>query len=199
MYAQTEPGASRRSIANFIVDLEAAGIEKLPPYRLTGGAAIGASGVRLNRVKVPDRDLFAPPGQAFKSALKSISGARTYVAAMACAVVETALELPLVGCRTPELWATVLDHQGLRWSLVDVPANLEAASLLTLQAAHVVAPGNDAQVEAALAKKFSAEMATRNVTACMQAMGAVGLFPQNGYDRLLTSSRIVAYVDGTTK
>ena len=57
----------------------------------------------------------------------------------------------------------------------------------------------DAQVEAALAKKFSAEMATRSVTACMQAMGAVGLFPQNGYDRLLTSARIVAYVDGTTE
>jgi alkylation response protein AidB-like acyl-CoA dehydrogenase len=33
----------------------------------------------------------------------------------------------------------------------------------------------------------------------MQAMGAVGLFPQNGYDRLLTSARIVANVDGTTE
>ena len=200
MYAQTEPGAGGRGIASFIVDLEAPGIEKLPPYRLTGGAAIGASGVRLNRVKVRDRDLFAPPGQAFKSALKSISGARTYVAAMACAVVETALRTAVAyAAERQSFGRPVLDHQGLRWSLVDVAANLEAARLLTLQAAHVVARGNDAQVEAALAKKFCAEMATRSVTACMQAMGAVGLFPQNGYDRLLTSARIVAYVDGTTE
>ena len=33
----------------------------------------------------------------------------------------------------------------------------------------------------------------------MQAMGAVGLFPQYGYDRLLTSARISAYVAGTTE
>ena len=30
-------------------------------------------------------------------------------------------------------------------------------------------------------------------------MGAVGLFPRYGYDRLLTSARISAYVDGTTE
>ena len=83
--------------------------------------------------------------------------------------------------------------------MVDVAARLEAARLLTLQAAHVVARDLDAQVEAALAKKFSAEIATQSVTACMQAMGAVGLFPRYGYDRLLTSARISAYVDGTTE
>jgi alkylation response protein AidB-like acyl-CoA dehydrogenase len=49
-----------------------------------------------------------------------------------------------------------------------------------------VARDLDAQVEAALAKKFSAEIATQCVTACMQAMGAVGLFPQYGYDRCTT-------------
>jgi alkylation response protein AidB-like acyl-CoA dehydrogenase len=119
---------------------------------------------------------------------------------MACAVVETALRTAVAyAAERQSFGRPVLDHQGLRWGLVDVAANLEAARLLTLQAAHVVARGNDAQVEAALAKKFSAEMATRSVTACMQAMGAVGLFPQNGYDRLLTSARIVAYVDGTTE
>jgi alkylation response protein AidB-like acyl-CoA dehydrogenase len=91
LYAQTEPGSGGNGIASFIVDLEAPGIDKSPPYQLTGGAAIGASAIRLNRVKVCDRDLFAPPGQAFKRALKGISGARTYVAAMTCAVVETAL------------------------------------------------------------------------------------------------------------
>jgi alkylation response protein AidB-like acyl-CoA dehydrogenase len=200
MYAQTEPGSGGNGIASFIVDLEAPGIDKSPPYQLTGGAAIGASAIRLNRVKVCDRDLFAPPGQAFKRALKGISGARTYVAAMTCAVVERALRTAVdYAVERESFGRPLIDHQGLRWSLVDVATRLEAARLLTLQAAHVVARDLDAQVEAALAKKFSAEIATQSVTACMQAMGAVGLFPQYGYDRLLTSARISAYVDGTTE
>ena len=122
---------------------------------------------------------------------------------MACAVVETALKIAVAyAAERQSFGRPVLDHQGLRWSLVDVAANLEAARLLTLQAAHVVARGNDAQVEAALAKKFSAEMATRSVTACMQAMGAVGLFPQNGYDRLLdigTHRGLCRWHDGDAK
>ena len=90
MYAQTEPGAGGKGIASFIVDLQTAGIEKFPTYDLIGGAAIGACGIRLRGVRVADRDLFAPPGHAFKRALQGISATRVYVSAMACAVVETA-------------------------------------------------------------------------------------------------------------
>ena len=70
---------------------------------------------------------------------------------------------------------------------------------MTFQGAHAVARGGDAQVEAPLAKKFSAELAARGVIACMQAMGAVGLLPHYGFGRLMTSARIAAYVDGTTE
>ena len=199
MYAQTEPGAGGKGIASFIVDLQTAGIEKLAAYDLIGGAAIGTCGIRLRRVRVADRDLFAPPGQAFKRALHSISAARVYVSAMACAVVETLRTAVAYAAERQSFGRPLLDHQGLRWSLVDVAADLEAARLLALQGAHAVARGVDAQVEAALAKKVSAEMAARSVIACMQSMGAVGLFPHYGFGRLMTSARIAAYVDGTTE
>ena len=72
MYAQTEPGAGGKGIASFIVDLQTAGIEKFPAYDLIGGAAIAACAIRLRGVRVADRDLFAPPGHAFKRALQGI-------------------------------------------------------------------------------------------------------------------------------
>jgi len=149
---------------------------------------------------VPERDLFAPPGQAFEVALRSVSAARVHVSSMACAVVETALSTA-VACAAERLsfGRPPLDHQGLRRGVVDVAADLEAARLLTLQGAYAIARGEDAQIEAAPAKKVSAEMAQRGVTACMQAMGAVGLLPRYGFDRLMTSARIAAYVDGTTE
>ena len=82
---------------------------------------------------------------------------------------------------------------------MDVAADLEAARLLTYRAVDVIAAGNDAQVEAAFAKKVAAEMATRSIAACMQAMGAEGLRTDHPLARHLASARIAAYVDGTTE
>ena len=122
-------------------------------------------------MRVADCDLFASP--AFKRALRSITAARVIVSAMTSAVVETTLKTAVVyAAERRSFGRPLLDHQGLRWSLVDVAADMEAARLLTVQAADVVSRGEDAQLEAAVAKKFSAEMAARRVATCMQAMGA---------------------------
>jgi alkylation response protein AidB-like acyl-CoA dehydrogenase len=200
MYAQTEPGAGAAGIASFLVDLHAPGVTRLPPYDLIGGAAFGAAGIRLEGVRVPDVDLFAPPGQAFKRALRGITGARVHVAAMVCATVETALRTAVdYAASRHSFGKPLLKHQGLRWQLADVATELEAARLLTYRAVHIIAGGGDAQVEAAFAKKYAAEMATRSVAACMQAMGAAGLRPDHGLGRHMASARIAAYVDGTTE
>ena len=200
MYAQTEPGSGAAGIASFLVDLHAPGVTRLPPAALIGGAAIGACGIRLEGVHVPDTDLFAPPGQAFKRALRSITGARTHVAAMICATVETALRTAVdYGEQRRSFGRKLLQHQGLRWQLANVATELEAARALTHRAVHSFAGGGDPQIEAAIAKKYAAEMATRSVAACMQAMGAEGLRPEHGLGRHMASARIAAYVDGTTE
>ena len=200
MYAQTDPGSGNKGIASFLVDLHAPGIEMLPADEVIGGAAIGAASVRLNDVNIPDAELFAPPGTAFKRGLSGLTAARVHVAAMVCATVQTALRTAVDYAATRHAFGRrLLDHQGLRWQLVDVATELEAARLLAYRAAHIVAAGGDAQVEAAFAKKYAAEMATQGIAACMQAMGAEGLRPRHGMGRHLMSARIAAYVDGTTE
>jgi alkylation response protein AidB-like acyl-CoA dehydrogenase len=200
LYAQTEPGSGNKGIASFIVELGAPGVERLPPDALIGGGAIGAAGIRLAGVFVPDENLFAPPGAAFKRALRGITAARVHVAAMACATVETALRTAVDHAgRRHAFGKPLLEHQGLRWQLADIATDLEAARALTWRAARVIAAGGDAQIEAAFAKKFAAEMATRSIAACMQAMGAEGLRPRHALGRHLACARIAAYVDGTTE
>ena len=200
LYAQTDPAAGHRGIASFIVDLHAPGIERLAPERLMGGSAIGACGIRLTNVALHDDDLFAPPGEAFKRGLRGITGARIHVAAMINATVEACLRLAVRHARTRQTFGQpLIRHQGLRWQLVDVAAALEASRLLVDRAAGLVEAGEDAQFEAALAKKHAAEMATEAVAACMQAMGAEGLRADHPLGRHLAAARIAAYVDGTTE
>ena len=200
LYAQTEPGSGSRGIASFLVDLHAAGVTRQPAEELAGGGAIGACSVRLDAVFVPGTDLFAAPGQAFKRGLTSITGARVHVAAMVCATVEAALRLAVAHAgRRHSFGRPLLAHQGLRWQLADVATRLEAVRLLVDRAAGLVETGADAQVEAAMAKKASAEMAGPAVAACMQAMGAEGLRIAHPFGRHLVAARIAAFVDGTTE
>ena len=200
VYAQTEPGAGAAGIASFLVDLRGAGVARAPAYELCGGHAMGAAEIRLRDVFVPDGDLFAPAGRAFKSALRTVSAARTHVAAMACGIVADALERAVGYAHERRSFnRPLIEHQGLRWDLADVATELEAARGLACRAAHLVARGADATLAAAQAKRYAADMAVRAVSACMQAMGAIGLRADEPFGRHLAAARIACYVDGTTE
>ena len=199
-YAKTDVAPGSDGIAAFLVDAGAPGFERLPPYALMGGHAIGAGGFRLTEYRADEHALFYPPGQAFKRALTSINGARTYVAAMCCGMVAESLHIALAyTTRRQAFGRRLIDHQGLRWALADVATELEAARLLTWRAADLVQRGTDAVLAAAQAKKFAVEMAQRRLGQCMQAMGAEGLRESHPIGRHIGSARIAGYVDGTTE
>ena len=165
-YAQTEPGSRGRGIASFLVDGTRPGFERLPPYELAGGHLIGTGGFRLDGYIAPADDLIGPPGQAFIAAMSSVNGARSYVAAMCCAMVEATLAGAVrYGTEREAFGKPILGHQGLAWKLAGVQNRLEAAQLLTGRAIDAVTESqrtgdaSGAILPAAHAKKFATETA----------------------------------------
>ncbi len=200
VYAQTEAGSGATGIASFIADLRGPGVSRQPAYDLIGGHAIGAAEIAFSDAFVSDEDLLVPAGAAFKRALKTVSAARTHVAAMACGVVANSLERAIEYAHQRRAFGRALiDHQGLRWTLADVATELEAARGLTNRAAQLIERGEDATLAAAQAKRYAGDMAVRSVSACMQTMGAIGLSADEPFGRHLISARISCYVDGTTE
>jgi alkylation response protein AidB-like acyl-CoA dehydrogenase len=199
-YAQTDPAARARGIACFLVDGTRPGFERLAPFALMGGHAIGTGGFRLVDHFVPDDDVLYPPGVAFKAALGGINGARAYVAAMCCGMLEAALACAVrYGAERRSFGARLIDHQGIRWKLAQVANDLEAARLLAYRAAGAIDAKEDALLPAAHAKKFASEMIVERLSDCMQAMGAAGLREDYPIGRHLALARIANYVDGSTE
>jgi len=91
----------------------------------------------------------------------------------------------------------VIDHQGVRWKLVDAATDLEAARLLAYRAARLIDEGADAVLPAAHAKKFATEIALKRIADCIQAMGANGLRADYPLARHLAGAKIAAYTDGS--
>jgi len=200
VYAQTDPAAGSKGIAAFVVDAAQAGFERGPAYAMSGAHALGAAGFRLSNYFAADDALFYAPGAAFKTALTSITGARIYVAAMCCGMVEEALQLALARTRERSSFgAPLLTRQGLRWMLADIATDLDAARLLTYRATRLLEAEEDAVLAAAHAKKFATRMAERRLPECMQMFGAEGLLQAHPIARHIAAARVAHYTDGTTE
>jgi alkylation response protein AidB-like acyl-CoA dehydrogenase len=198
VYAQSDKAQGYRGIVCLAVEADRPGFQRDKPFELHGGHAIGVGGFRLVDYIAPDEALLQPPGQAFKSALGGINGARAYVAAMCCGMLQASLETAVRYTQRRQTFGQpVIEHQGVRWRLVDAATDLEAARLLAYRAARLIDEGGDAVLAAAHAKKFATEMALRHIADCIQAMGANGLRAEYPLARHLACAKIAAYTDGS--
>jgi alkylation response protein AidB-like acyl-CoA dehydrogenase len=197
-YAQTAPGERGKGIGCFLIEADRPGFVREAPFALHGGHAIGVGGFRLENYFVPDEATLQAPGAAFKTAMAGINGARAYVAAMCCGMLEESLATALhYTARRTTFGQPVYAHQGVRWKLVDAATDLEAMRLLTYRAAALIDGGGDAVMAAAHAKKFATEKTLPHIAGCMQAMGANGLRAEHPIARHLANARIAAYTDGS--
>jgi len=204
LYAQTEPGSGGRGIAGFLVDGRRAGFVRESAFALGGQHAIGTGGFRLEGYLASDEELLHPPGQAFKAALGSINGARTYIAAMCCGMVGEALRVVRdYGRRRSAFGQPLADHQGWRWRLAEAASELAACRLMVAQASTLIDAGRNAapetQLAAAQAKLLATRMADRQLPTLAQAMGAEGLREHHPFARHLTGARVAGFVDGSTE
>lgn len=200
VYAQTEPSSGARGIAAFIVDGTRAGFLRSAPMDTRASPSIDAGGFTLQAYRAAADEMLHPPGQAFKAALASINGARIYVAAMCCGMVDECLRVASThGLQRHTFGLPLHGHQGWRWSLADASIELAAARLLVEDAATRLDHGADAQTAAAQAKVFATRMAGRHIAALMHAMGAEGLRTEHPFLRHLSAAQVATLVDGSTE
>ncbi len=215
-YVQTEADAGRRGIASFLIDGTRPGFSRNEPYSMQASHVAGTGSFVLNGYEADEDDLLAPPGEAFAAALSSVNGARIYIAAMCDAMVRSALATAVeYGQCRKAFGRSILEHQGLAWSLADIANRLEASEALTAKAIDLYAASennggaqgtiqdqrdlNDVVLAAAHAKRFATELVEPGIAGCMQAMGAAGLSDEYPLYRSLAEARICSLVDGSTE
>ena len=200
VYVQAEPGSGARGIAAFVVDGTREGFLRDPAADTSAARGIDTGGFRLQGYRARADELLHPAGQAFKAALGSINGARTYVAAMCCGMVAECLRVAAdYGATRHSFGQPLQGHQGWRWSLADAAIDLQAARLLVEAAAARIDARQDAQTAAAQAKVFATRMAGRHIAALMHAMGAEGLRDAHPFLRHLAAAQVATLVDGSTE
>lgn len=200
VFAQCGDANDGSGIAAFLVDLRGPDVRRYPIESVFSQHSIGTGGFVLNDAAMPADHLLLPPGTAFKSILNEINGARAYVAAMCCGMLDAALEQTAAyGARRMTFGKPLSAHQSWRQTVAQAQTDLAAAQALATQAIHAIQTGEDAQRVAAEAKIFAVQTCQRHVPALLHAMGAEGLRPQYCHTRHLGAVQMAALTDGSTQ
>lgn len=199
VYAQTQVGSGVKGIAAFFIRADSPGFERVAVTTNSALSSMGIGGFRLTNVHCDSSHLLYQPGQAFIDIMGAINRARTYVAAMCCAMVFQALsDVSVYGHKRTVFGQSLDQYQGWRWQVAQAATALQAAELLVKDACVLIDKGGEVQTAAAQAKLFATNMAQTQLGILLHAMGAEGFLDRYAFLRHLTAAHTASLADGST-
>ena len=199
VYAKTDPEAGTRGISAFVVDRHTPGVDVAPAEKLMGIRGAPAHEVALDCF-VPAANRLGAEGSGFRTAMKVLDNSRLDVAATAIGIAEAALSAAVGWLKERRVGGEPLSsRQGLQWTIADMKTRLEAAWLLTLQAAAKRAAGEAFTQDASMAKLYASEMVAFVTDAALQMHGGYGFTREMPLERFVRDARILRIYEGSSE
>jgi len=199
VYAQTQVGSGVKGIAAFFIRADSSGFERVVVATNSALSSMGIGGFRLTNVYCDSSHMLYEPGKAFVDIMGAINRARTYVAAMCCAMVSQALtDVSVYGHKRTAFGQSLDQYQGWRWQIAQAATALQAAELLVREACDLIDKGGEVQTAAAQAKLYATSMAQTQLGSLLHAMGAEGFLDRYAFFRHLTAAHTASLADGST-
>ncbi len=200
LQAMTDPGAGSHGISSFIVETKWPGVRigrNEPKMGLNGSVT---NQIIFEDVEVPVANRLGDEGIGFKIAMKSLDGGRIGVASQAIGIAQGAYEASLRYARERTAFDQKLaEFQAIQFMLADMAMEIEAARLLTHQAAVLRDQGKNFTKSAAMAKLYASEMANRVTYKAIQIHGGYGYSQEYPVERYYREARVTTLYEGTSE
>jgi alkylation response protein AidB-like acyl-CoA dehydrogenase len=197
LLAETEKG-----VTIFAVDRDLPGIRtEIGEYSQTIGLRNGPHvDAYFEDVVVPNYCLIGEEGKGLKQAVITLNNSRTTAAAISVGIARAAYEQSLDWVSKRKAFdQQVIDFQGIQWMFADMLMQINAARLLTYQAASTHDSGNPAISESSQAKLFAGQMATKVCADAIQVCGAYGTTVNAPFGRYLRDAKAYEIAGGSNE
>ncbi|XP_030132441.4 short/branched chain specific acyl-CoA dehydrogenase, mitochondrial isoform X1 [Taeniopygia guttata] len=197
--ANTNPSSGYRGITCFVVDRNTEGLHVGKKEDKLGIRACSTCPVTFDNVKVPESNILGQVGQGYKYAIGMLNTGRIGIAAQMLGLAQGCFDrtIPYTKERV-QFGKSVFDFQGMQHQIAQVATQLEAARLLTYNAARLAEAGRPAIKEASMAKYFTAEVATLTTSKCIEWMGGVGFTKNYPIEKYYRDCKIGTIYEGTS-
>lgn len=200
LIAQSNPDKGYKGINAFLVEKEWKGIKLGPKENKMGIRGSDTHSIWFTDVKVPKVNRLGDEGFGFKLAMKILNGGRIGIAAQAVGIAAGALELSLRYSRERRAFGLpIFQHQGIQFKLSEMATSIEAARLLTYQAAFLKDSGKPYVKEGAMAKLFASKTAMEVTTEAVQIHGGYGYVKDYHVERMMRDAKITQIYEGTSE
>jgi alkylation response protein AidB-like acyl-CoA dehydrogenase len=199
--ARTNPEAPKqRGITAFVVEHGTPGFSASKHLLKLGCRASDTAELTLEDVRVSDAQRVGEIDQGFADTMRILDRGRISIAAMALGLGYGALDKATAYAKERKAFGKpIADFQAIQWMLADAKAELDAAALLTYRAAWIADQGRKHTEEAAMAKLFASEAATRACNSALQVHGGYGYVREFDVERHLRDVKLCEIGEGTSE
>jgi butyryl-CoA dehydrogenase len=150
--------------------------------------------------RIPADALVGDPGRGLSYILSALEVGRINIAARAVGVARAAFDAAIdYAQQRHTMGRPIADHQAIQMKLADMATKLEAARLLTRNAAELRQAGERVDVEAGMAKLFASETAFELATEAMRIHGGVGYTTELPVERYYRDAPLMLIGEGTNE
>ena len=200
VFASTDKSAGHRGLTGFIVPSDTEGLTVEKHLDKMGQRATDTSALAFQDVKVPAANRLGEEGQGFKIAMQTLDHTRPGTAAGAVGVARAAFDHAVEYARERvQFGQPIAMNQGVNFLVADMAAEIEAARLLTWQAAWMLDQGQRATLQSSYAKRFAADTAMKVTTDAVQIFGGYGYMKEYPVEKLMRDAKLFQIYEGTSQ
>ena len=194
-----DPRESSNSTA-FIVDRGTKGFSGGKKENKLGMRASETAEMIFDSCRISDDQRIGEVGDGFKQALKVLDGGRISIAALSVGIARGAYEAALQYSKERHQFdQPISSFQGISFKLADMATEIEAAELLTTQAADLKNRKLPMTKQAAMAKYYASEVAVKVSTDAVQIFGGYGYTIDFPVEKFFRDSKLCTIGEGTSE
>jgi acyl-CoA dehydrogenase len=199
VFAMTDPdaGSKHARFSAIIVPTDTPGYDNVRAVPTMGTTNGDHCEVYYRDVRVPRENLLGEQGKGFLIAQKRLGPGRIFHCMRWLGQAQRAFELMVDRANTRYAHGGLLREKGeIQRYVAESAAEIQAARLMTLDAARAMDRGDEARVEISLIKFWGATMLHNVIDRAIQVHGALGVTSDTPLDRMYREARYARLYDG---
>jgi alkylation response protein AidB-like acyl-CoA dehydrogenase len=198
--AVTDREKGNKGITAFLFEKGMAGFGPGHKENKLGMRASDTASVNFSDVLVPKENIVGNRGEGFIDAMRVLDGGRISIAALSVGCAQGAYEAAVRYSKEREQFGKALSaFQAIQFKLADMATEIEAARLLTYQAAALKDAGRTTTLQSSMAKLFASEVSVRVSEEAIQIHGGYGYIKDYPVEKYWRDSKLLTIGEGTSE
>jgi len=197
--ANANPSAGYKGITCFILERSMPGLTVHKPENKLGICASGTCMITFDNVRVHESQILGEFGHGYKYAAGFLNEGRIGIAAQMLGCAQGCFDATIpYTLERQQFGKPIFSFQGMQHQIAHIHTQIEAARMLTYNAARLVEQKKPFAKEAAMAKLFASEVAQQATIKCIDWMGGVGFTKDFPQEKFFRDAKIGSIYEGTS-